>query len=72
MKAKGAAATSFVSSELESSSGSPEEEHEIKWTTAALYGGGADTVRISTNLRRRIEINGFVSLLQSCRLSSLR
>ncbi|KLO09945.1 cytochrome P450 [Schizopora paradoxa] len=41
--AKSAAATSFVSSELESSSGSPEEEHEIKWTTAALYGGGADT-----------------------------
>jgi len=41
--AKGVATKSFVATELENGSGSMEVENAIKWTTAALYGGGTDS-----------------------------
>jgi len=41
--ANGTATKSFVATELENSSGSTEDESDIKWTTAAMYGGGTDS-----------------------------
>ena len=38
--------TSFLSKHLESKELDPEEAFVLKWTTMALYGAGADTVRI--------------------------
>ncbi|PPQ96482.1 hypothetical protein CVT26_010476 [Gymnopilus dilepis] len=41
--AAGTAEISFTSRLLEASDISPEEEHDIKWSAASLYSGGADT-----------------------------
>ena len=44
---KGKAAASFVATELEKTSGSKADEDAIKWTAAAIYGGGTDSVSIN-------------------------
>ncbi|KLO09944.1 O-methylsterigmatocystin oxidoreductase [Schizopora paradoxa] len=41
--AKGKATTSFVATELEKTSDSKADEDAIKWTAAAIYGGGTDS-----------------------------
>ena len=41
---EGTAIPSFTSRLLEEDGLTPEKEHSIKWTAAAIYGGGADTV----------------------------
>lgn len=43
----GTAVTSFVSHLLGDENLTSEKEDHIKWTAAAVYGGGADTVSIS-------------------------
>jgi Cytochrome P450 len=47
-QASGTAETSFVSKLLEETDRTRDEEFDIKWSSASLYSGGADTVSPGT------------------------
>lgn len=56
---RGDAETSYLSKLLEKNDGnlSPEESFVAKWTSASLYGGGADTVSIPSAPKREASID---------------